>query len=59
MKNMNQSVSRRVKGAVFAALYVALCLALAPFCYGAVQVRVAVWRSAFSSWIRPPRCLPC
>lgn len=41
MKNMNQSVSRRVKGAVFAALYVALCLALAPFSYGAVQVRVA------------------
>ena len=41
MKNMNQSVSRRVKGAVFAALYVALCLTLAPFSYGAVQVRVA------------------
>lgn len=41
MKNMNQSVSRRVKGAVFAALYVTLCLALAPFSYGAVQVRVA------------------
>lgn len=41
MKNMNLSVSRRVKGAVFAALYVALCLALAPFSYGAVQVRVA------------------
>lgn len=41
MKNMNQSVSRRVKGAAFAALYVTLCLALAPFSYGAVQVRVA------------------
>ena len=41
MKNMNQSVSRLVKGAVFASLYVALCLALAPFSYGAVQVRVA------------------
>jgi uncharacterized membrane protein len=40
---MNQKFSPRkiARGAVVAALYVALCLALAPFSYGAVQVRVA------------------
>lgn len=43
MKNQNRSFSSRhlVRCAVVAALYVALCLVLAPFSYGAVQVRVA------------------
>ncbi len=41
---MNQkklSVRRLVRCAVIAAVYVVVCLALAPFSYGAVQVRVA------------------
>ena len=39
MKKM--SVNRLVRCAVIAAVYVVVCLALAPFSYGAVQVRVA------------------
>ncbi len=35
------SVRRMVRCAVIAAVYVVLCLVLAPFSYGAVQVRVA------------------
>ena len=35
------SVQRLVRCAVIAAVYVVLCLVLAPFSYGAVQVRVA------------------
>ena len=35
------SVNRLVRCAVIAAVYVVVCLALAPFSYGAVQVRVA------------------
>ena len=41
---MNQkklSVRRLVRCAVIAAVYVVVCLVLAPFSYGAVQVRVA------------------
>ena len=39
MKNL--SVRRLVRCAVIAAVYVVVCLVLAPFSYGAVQVRVA------------------
>lgn len=39
--NLNFSTRKLVRCAAVAALYVALCLALAPFSYGAVQVRVA------------------
>ncbi len=39
--NMNFSTRKLVRCAAVAALYVALCLALAPFSYGAIQVRVA------------------
>lgn len=35
------SVQRMVRCAVIAAVYVVLCLVLAPFSYGAVQVRIA------------------
>ena len=35
------SVRRLVRCAVIAAVYVVLCLVLAPFSYGAVQVRIA------------------
>ena len=35
------SVQRLVRCAVIAAMYVVLCLVLAPFSYGAVQVRIA------------------
>lgn len=35
------SVQRMVRCAVIAAVYVVLCLVLAPFSYGAIQVRVA------------------
>ena len=35
------TVRKMVRCAVVAAIYVALCLGLAPFSYGAVQVRVA------------------
>ncbi|MGN0708580.1 MAG: QueT transporter family protein [Faecalibacterium sp.] len=40
---MNQKISVRklARSAVIAAIYVALCLVLAPFSYGPVQVRVA------------------
>ena len=41
MMNQTSSVRKLVRCALVAALYVALCLALAPFSYGAVQVRVA------------------
>ena len=41
MKTNKLSVTRLVRCAVIAAVYVVLCLALAPFSYGAVQVRVA------------------
>ena len=37
----NLSVRRLVRCAVIAAVYVVVCLVLAPFSYGAVQVRVA------------------
>ena len=41
MKTNKLSVTRLVRCAVIAAVYVVLCLALAPFSYGAVQVRIA------------------
>ena len=41
MKNQNLSVRKLARCAVVAALYVVLCMALQPFSYGAVQVRVA------------------
>ena len=41
MKINQLSVARLVRCAVIAAVYVVLCLALAPFSYGAVQVRIA------------------
>ena len=41
MNMKNLSVRRLVRCAVIAALYVVVCLVLAPFSYGAVQVRVA------------------
>ena len=41
MNMKNQSVRRLVRCAVIAAVYVVVCLVLAPFSYGAVQVRVA------------------
>lgn len=41
MKKQKSSVKRLVTCGVIAALYVVLCLALHPFSYGAVQVRVA------------------
>ena len=41
MKTNQLSVTRLVRCAVIAAVYVVLCLALAPFSYGAVQVRIA------------------
>ena len=41
MKTNQLSVMRLVRCAVIAAVYVVLCLALAPFSYGAVQVRIA------------------
>ena len=41
MNMKNLSVRRLVRCAVFAAVYVVVCLVLAPFSYGAVQVRVA------------------
>ena len=41
MKMNNLSVRRLVRCAVIAAVYVVVCLVLAPFSYGAVQVRVA------------------
>ena len=41
MNMKNLSVRRLVRSAVIAAVYVVVCLVLAPFSYGAVQVRVA------------------
>lgn len=41
MNMKNLSVRRLVRCAVIAAVYVVACLVLAPFSYGAVQVRVA------------------
>ena len=41
MNLKNLSVRRLVRCAVIAAVYVVVCLVLAPFSYGAVQVRVA------------------
>ena len=41
MNMKNPSVRRLVRCAVIAAVYVVVCLVLAPFSYGAVQVRVA------------------
>ena len=41
MKTNKLSVARLVRCAVISAVYVVLCLALAPFSYGAVQVRIA------------------
>ena len=41
MNMKNRSVRRLVRCAVIAAVYVVVCLVLAPFSYGAVQVRVA------------------
>lgn len=41
MMNQNPSVRKLTRCGVVAAIYVALCLALAPLSYGAVQVRVA------------------
>lgn len=39
--NQNLSVRKLARGAVVAAVYVALCMVLAPFSYGAIQVRIA------------------
>lgn len=39
--NQNQNVRKLVRCALVAAIYVALCMALAPLSFGAVQVRVA------------------
>ena len=39
--NQNLSVRKLARCAVVAAIYVVLCMALQPFSYGAVQVRVA------------------
>ena len=39
--NQNSSVRKLVRCGLVAALYVVLCMALQPFSYGAVQVRVA------------------
>ena len=39
--NQNSSVRKLARCAVVAAIYVVLCMALQPFSYGAVQVRVA------------------
>ena len=39
--NQNPSVRKLVRCGVVAAIYVVLCMALQPFSYGAVQVRVA------------------
>ena len=41
MRKESLSVLKLVRCAVVAAIYVALCLGLAPFSYGAIQVRVA------------------
>ena len=41
MNMKNLTVRRLVRCAVIAAVYVVVCLVLAPFSYGAVQVRVA------------------
>ena len=41
MNMKNLSVRRLVRCAIIAAVYVVVCLVLAPFSYGAVQVRVA------------------
>jgi len=41
MNMKNLSIRRLVRCAVIAAVYVVVCLVLAPFSYGAVQVRVA------------------
>ena len=41
MNMKNLSVRRLVRCAVIAAVYVVVCLVLAPFSYGAVQVRVS------------------
>ena len=41
MNMKNLSLRRLVRCAVIAAVYVVVCLVLAPFSYGAVQVRVA------------------
>ena len=41
MNMKNLSVRRLVRCAVIAAVYVVVCLVLAPFSYGAVQIRVA------------------
>ena len=41
MNMKNLSVRRLARCAVIAAVYVVVCLVLAPFSYGAVQVRVA------------------
>ena len=39
--NQNSSVRKLVHCGVVAAIYVVVCLALQPLCYGGVQVRVA------------------
>ena len=39
--NQNSSIRKLVRCGVVAAIYVVLCMALQPFSYGAVQVRVA------------------
>ena len=41
MNQTSSPVRKLVRCAVVAALYVALCMVLAPFSYGAIQVRVA------------------
>lgn len=41
MKNQSTPVQKLARCAIVAALYTVLCLVLAPFSYGAIQVRVA------------------
>ena len=45
MNMKNLSVRRLVRCAVIAAVYVVVCLVLAPFSYGAVQVRAILVRN--------------
>ena len=55
MNMKNLSVRRLVRCAVIAAVYVVVCLVLAPFSYGAVQVRVAEALCLLPVFARHPR----
>ena len=60
MRKESLSVLKLVRCAVVAAIYVALCLGLAPFSYGAIQVRVAedALRRARVKGLAIPAALP-